>query len=165
MISSISFLDDKFGIAKYSGALTLQTTNGGNKWQEMFLVNINTTRGTNYFFSSIDAASATTAYAILLGDTVYKYTRVISDVREEANEDSHLHPNPATNQISITLDDTYTTTPEIEIIDMLGFSIQVEHNISEREIRINTSILNPGVYFLRIRSGSKVETRKFVVVR
>ena len=88
-------------------------------------------------------------------------------VNEFTEEESFslLSPNPATDQITISLDIAYTSTPEIDIIDMLGFCIKAEYNINDSEITINTSLLDPGIYFLRIRSGGKVETRKFVVVR
>ena len=76
-----------------------------------------------------------------------------------------LHPNPATSQINLTLSDEYISEPQIDIIDNLGFIHEPEYQINNREITINTSSLSSGVYFLRIRSGGQVETKKFVVVK
>ena len=79
--------------------------------------------------------------------------------------DLKLFPNPASSQITLTLSDEYISEPQIDIIDNLGFIHEPKYQINSNEITINTSSLSPGVYFLRIRSGGQVETKKFVVVR
>jgi photosystem II stability/assembly factor-like uncharacterized protein len=165
-IHEIDMYDNKFGIAESNHAFLLITTDGGKNWQENQLVNIDPKSGSSYPISSICAASPTTAYAILQGDTVYKYTRKISDVTAEPNEIEELgiHPNPATSKITLSLGEEFISEPEIEIIDYLGNAYKLEYEINGSEITINTSLLSPGVYFLRVRSGEKVEVRKFVVL-
>jgi WD40 repeat protein len=79
-----------------------------------------------------------------------------------------IHPNPATSQITLSLGEEFVSTPEIDIIDYLGnvkrCTTSSRWSPSEKSITINTSSLSPGVYFLRVRSGEKVEVRKFVVL-
>ena len=160
-ISGLDMYDEKFGIAESNQAMLLITTDGGKNWQENQLLPHKSNIIAVY---DICAASPTTAYAILEGDTVYKYTREISDVNENNNM-TNLHPNPATSQITLSLGEEFISEPEIDIIDYLGNAIKPEYEINGSEITINTSTLPPGVYFLRIRSGGQVETKKFVVVR
>jgi photosystem II stability/assembly factor-like uncharacterized protein len=164
-MSVIDMYNNKFGIAKSNEAFLLITTDGGKNWQENQLVNIDPKSGSSYPISSVCAASPTTAYAILQGDTVYKYTREISNVNEDDYSLANLHPNPATSQITLSIGEGFISKPEIDIIDFLGNAIKPQYEINGSEITINTSSLSPGVYFLRIRSGEKVEVRKFVVVR
>jgi photosystem II stability/assembly factor-like uncharacterized protein len=159
----IDMYDNKFGIAESNEAFLLITTDGGKNWQENQLVNIDPKSGSSYPISSICAASPTTAYAILQGDTVYKYTRKISNVNEDDYYMANLHPNPATSQITLSLGEDFISALEIDIIDYLGNVIR--WTPSDKTITINTSSLSPGVYFLRVRSGERVEVRKFVVVR
>jgi hypothetical protein len=163
-MSGIDMYDENFGIAKSNEAFLLITTDGGKNWQENQLVNIDPKSGSSYPISSICAASPTTAYAILQGDTVYKYTREISDVYDYEQHLSNLHPNPATSHITLSLGEEFISEPEIDIIDYLGKKQTIEYQINSTEITINTSSLSPGVYFLRVRSGEKVEVRKFVVL-
>lgn len=75
------------------------------------------------------------------------------------------HPNPATSHITVSLGEDFISAPEIDIIDYLGNAFKPVYEINGSEITINTSSLSPRVYYLRIRSGSQIETRKFVVVR
>ena len=165
VISGLDMYDENFGIAQSNHAMILITTDGGKNWQENQLTDIDYTTGSSYPFSGISAASATTAYAILQGDTVFKYTSEISDVNEGDYSLANIHPNPATSQITISLVEEFISEPQIDIIDNLGFIHEPEYQINNREITINTSSLSSGVYFLRIRSGGQVETKKFVVVR
>lgn len=97
-------------------------------------------------FLDLEHGSALGAYGTALS------TKAVVSVNNKKSDIFSLNPNPATDYITINLDDAYTSTPEIDIIDMLG-------------ITINTSLLNPGIYFLRIHSGGKAETMKFVVLR
>jgi photosystem II stability/assembly factor-like uncharacterized protein len=168
-ISGLDMYDENYGIAKSNEAFLLITTDGGKNWQENQLVNIDYTTGSSYPISSLCAPSPTTAYAILQGDTVYKYTREISDVYDNEQHLSNLHPNPATSQITLSLGEEFVSEPEIDVVDYLGnvmrWTPSSRWSPSDKSITINTSSLSPGVYFLRVRSGEKVEVRKFVVVR
>ena len=158
-IGSIHFLDRLNGVC-CSRLYVWLTKDGGETWKQIFETkNGNWAKNVRYLSENN-----------ILVQMLMQVTQKLSDF--ETSVDSRfyefttiIHPNPATDHITITLDEAYTATPKIDLIDMLGFSIKAEHNISDREITINTSLLNPGVYFLRIRTGGKVETRKFVVVR
>jgi hypothetical protein len=86
----------------------------------------------------------------------------------ESSESIGIYPNPTTSQITLTLGNEFISYPEIDIIDYLGnvkrYTPSGRWSPSDKSININTSFLSPGVYFLRIRSGEKVEVIKFVVI-
>jgi photosystem II stability/assembly factor-like uncharacterized protein len=88
--------------------------------------------------------------------------------KENNINDYDIFPNPATSQITLSLSEEFISEPEIDIIDYLGNVIRWtpfgRWSPSEKSITINTSSLSPGVYFLRVRSGEKVEVRKYVVI-
>ena len=164
-LRDVYFMNESDGYAIGNFFRLYKTTNGGKDWYRIMSYD------GDYLYGCFQFLEFIKPY-VLIGATYYneriyiwddRPTSVIND--NYSYKKYNLHPNPATDQITITLADVYTSTPEIDIIDMLGFSIKAEHNISEREITINTSLLDPGVYFLRIRSGGEAETRKFVVVR
>ena len=160
----IDFVDSLNGIAVGMQRNILMTTDGGYSWHNEYC----TSKEDKTNFNVFDCVYLTNESALIFTDNtkIYKWTKGTSSVENPFSvREIILHPNPATDHITITLDEAYTTTPEIDIIDILGYSIKTEHNISDREITINTSLLNPGIYFLRIRSGGEAETRKFVVVR
>jgi hypothetical protein len=87
----------------------------------------------------------------------------------ESNKGLEIYPNPASSHITLSLTDEFISAPQIDIIDYLGNVIRWTQSdrwsTSEKSITINTSSLSPGVYFLRVRSGDKVEVKKFVVLR
>ena len=91
-----------------------------------------------------------------------------SCIDDQVNQ-SIIYPNPATSQITLSLGEEFISEIEIDVIDYLGnvmrFPTSARLSPSEKSITINTSPLSPGVYFLRMRSGEKVEVRKFVVYR
>jgi hypothetical protein len=86
----------------------------------------------------------------------------------ESNERLEIYPNPATSHITLSLGEEFISAPEIDIIDYLGNVIRWtpfgRWSPSDKSITINTSSLSPGVYFLRLRCGEKLEVRKFVVI-
>jgi hypothetical protein len=93
---------------------------------------------------------------------------LVSVLTIESNERLEIYPNPATSQITISLGEEFISTPEIDIIDYLGnvmrWTPSARWSPSDKSITINTSSLSPGVYFLRMRSGDRVEVKKFVVI-
>ena len=93
-----------------------------------------------------------------------------SNLPDEDN-DINLYPNPSSNNLNISFNiEPNGKSTSIIIFDQFGREVikQTVLNVLSKgvqNIRINTSLLTPGIYFLRIRSGGSVETRKFVVVR
>ena len=86
------------------------------------------------------------------------------DDNKQQNRTFNLYPNPADNSLNISYEKEVLDVEAI-IINSLGLPQRTKIEYNDRVITINTSSLSPGVYFLRIRSGGQVETKKFVVVR
>jgi len=84
-----------------------------------------------------------------------------------SNKDFSLYPNPVTKNNTLTLDiKTPNLVDEIRVIDLLGsqlryFSIKTEG----QEIKIQTSMLENGFYFLQLLRNKRILlTHKFEVV-
>ena len=84
----------------------------------------------------------------------------------------HLHtpfPNPAQHHITLRYELPEDAEVELRIYDLLGRQIERLDPGSVRkgasEMQVSTSHLAPGSYFLRMRVGAAVETRRFTVVR
>ena len=78
----------------------------------------------------------------------------ISELKQEVTWD--LYPNPTSEILSIK--GLNGTTSEFSVIDLQGKAINVEMI----ENSINVSVLESGVYFLRLIRDGKVEQKKFV---
>lgn len=86
----------------------------------------------------------------------------INEVKKETK--LKLFPNPASTELNIQLNSN-EENKKIEIIDLLGkkvFSQSISGNSFSK--KINTTNLNPGVYFVSVTSNSKpVKTEKIVI--
>jgi hypothetical protein len=108
------------------------------------------------------------AFLLFNEDGVKEIEYETISVNEDNINSFDIHPNPATYQITLSLGEEFISSPEIDIIDYLGNVKRCPTSgrcrTSDKTITINTSSLSPGVYFLRVRSGEKVDVRKFVVI-
>jgi photosystem II stability/assembly factor-like uncharacterized protein len=166
-LQRIEFTDDKNGYAFGEGSILWLTEDGGNTWFRDTSIQF-----VSYSIKTITSPKKGIMYgATQLGGKIFKYNDPEIGVKNKivANNNYNLHPNPATSQITLSLGEEFISEPEIDIIDYLGNVIRWtpsgKWRTSDKSITINTSSLSPGVYFLRVRSGEKVEVRKFVVVR
>ncbi len=82
-----------------------------------------------------------------------------TSTKEVPIEGLSIYPNPASGQkVYIT---TYTNKPKlIEIYNVLGKNI-LSANLTGKEL--NISVLEPGVYIMKIQEGESTATRKLVV--
>jgi len=79
-----------------------------------------------------------------------------------------VYPNPADQFIIIEFNYVENTAALLKIFDMTGkvvFSQFIENPASERQVRINTNHLTPGIYFVELRGGNDVMTRKVSISR
>lgn len=75
----------------------------------------------------------------------------------------NIYPNPATDQITIY--DVRFTIESLEVFDILGKRVlQPQTSNFKPQTVIDVSVLPDGIYFLRIGSGNKTLTQKFVKV-
>ena len=71
-----------------------------------------------------------------------------------------VYPNPANNNITISLSDK---TDYIQIIDMMGRLIFEAKNINDNEFKIDVSKYSKGIYFIRAKTGDIIEKQKLMI--
>ena len=72
-----------------------------------------------------------------------------------------IFPNPAKNKINITL--PKTTNVDVRVFDTQGKLVQFHRNLENiSTININTEMLMPGVYFVRLETTQGDITKKFI---
>ncbi|RZJ69745.1 MAG: T9SS type A sorting domain-containing protein [Flavobacterium sp.] len=85
--------------------------------------------------------------------------RGIAASKSETIDGLNIYPNPVSSgRVFIT--SKSTANKEVEIFDVLGKRI-LKADIAGKEL--NISILNPGVYIIKIKEGDASATRKLIV--
>lgn len=75
-----------------------------------------------------------------------------------------IFPNPASNTIQISLQNTNEIIETLKIKDVLGKNILIELNSSSNQQIINVSDLAKGVYFVEISTKSKLKFTKRLII-
>ncbi len=90
-------------------------------------------------------------------------------VEEQAIEQSmdklKVHPNPATDQLTLEFSLEQKSTVIIEIFDLSGRKVsEISNNLNEGVQRIDYNVngYSSGVYYIRVQAGHRVETIKWV---
>jgi len=88
-----------------------------------------------------------------------------STTDEELDHEINLFPNPAKDFVNISFGDLNLSQARIIITDIQGRQIRTieKENLTSDEIRVNTSDLSQGIYFVRINSGQYQYTAKMIV--
>ena len=73
-----------------------------------------------------------------------------------------VFPNPATNKISFSLNETNNKTLNIIITNILGETVFNNTLNYQKEIEIPVTDLKSGIYFIKIQSGNNTYAGKFV---
>lgn len=90
-------------------------------------------------------------------DYVRVYQNLLDTNELDINQIS-IYPNPSSNYLNI---ESKTSIDHLEIFNSMGqLVLKVNHNKNQI---VNIGNLNNGVYFLKIYSGNKTGTKKFVV--
>jgi len=83
-------------------------------------------------------------------------------VKEQASTiDLKIYPNPVSSTLNISLKEVLATAT-IEIIDIVGKQQVLQHETNVTKIVINVNDLQAGIYFVKITTGEKSITKKFV---
>ena len=93
---------------------------------------------------------------------------LLSSSLEDTNQSLILYPNPVQSQLTIKLNSADKGSVPAQIIDINGrivksFIVDKMDHIIEQEVNVNE--LNPGVYYLRIKTSEKLINTPFKVVR
>ncbi|MCW5908452.1 MAG: T9SS type A sorting domain-containing protein [Chitinophagales bacterium] len=81
----------------------------------------------------------------------------------EHNERLFIYPNPAKDFVVCRIETGSITDTKVEVVNMLGQTVELDIRFAEKEIRINTQALQRGVYFVRIKTGKHFYSGKFIV--
>ena len=84
-------------------------------------------------------------------------------VGEMQNNTLSVYPNPAVNETFVTLEEAGMTT--ISVYDLQGrmVSTMIVDVMEGEQVRLNTEMLNSGVYFVRVNNDGALHTAKLVV--
>nr|NQU90403.1 T9SS type A sorting domain-containing protein [Bacteroidota bacterium] len=72
-----------------------------------------------------------------------------------------IYPNPASEEITIKLNNSYTGVVGVKIIDSKG-QVLVEKNFTNKT-NLNVSTFSGGVYYVKINNEHLNEVRKIVI--
>lgn len=90
-------------------------------------------------------------------------------VNEEfADAFQSLSPNPANNYTYLTLNQNTTVIVNISVIDFYGtIKLSEVRNLAEgiSSIKLNTEVLENGMYFVRVERNNQYETSKLIINR
>ncbi len=74
-----------------------------------------------------------------------------------------VFPNPAGDYMECDLSGRDLSHPQLQLYNMLGEDVQLSYTVNTKSIRINTSALPKGLYFVRLQSGGKSYTGKILI--
>lgn len=75
-----------------------------------------------------------------------------------------MYPNPAKNQVTISLDNTNEVIANVNIIDMLGKQVIRLNKVNEVTKSIDLSNLNSGIYFIEIETQNKLVVKRKLII-
>jgi hypothetical protein len=81
---------------------------------------------------------------------------------------SDPYPNPASNQVSLTLNAGKPGDALVEVFDLQGrkvLSSSKRLNANSNQIKLSTSNLENGIYFIRMQVDEQFSQQKFIVSR
>ena len=86
------------------------------------------------------------------------------------DENIRIYPNPFTSELNIQLDDSFSNSTEITILDINGRLIQRIANISSQIVKWNGDNIDgikakPGIFFIRINSDSGTVLKKVTLLK
>ncbi len=90
-------------------------------------------------------------------------SEITSNVKEIANKSEfQIYPNPAKESIYIKWEDQTAEIVSYKILDVKG-RVKLEGQFENQQSLINVQSLSEGLYFLQLRNGREVVSKKFLV--
>jgi photosystem II stability/assembly factor-like uncharacterized protein len=158
-LNGISFYQN-IGYAVGDEGVIIKTIDYGNTWTTQV-------SGTSIDLLSVCLTSSTTAYVSGVNGTILKTTNGgitgISSLNNAKNN-IHIFPNPATEVISITLENVEYPDLTLIIYNAIGESVKSEKLIPNQQ-QINVGDLSNGVYIVEIKSKEWTGKQKMIIQR
>lgn len=92
-----------------------------------------------------------------------KYYLLTGSVYEANSLNATMRPNPAVDQVLITVDQRGEYV--VEVFNLNGQCVLTQTTTAENEIRLNVEILAEGIYTLRIRNSALIYRGKLVIAK
>ncbi len=73
-----------------------------------------------------------------------------------------LYPNPTTNSMTISVSKAAEAPNSYSIYNTIGQQIASQKITSDSDLRVNTSALSTGVYFIKLSKGTSTKTLRFI---
>jgi len=106
-----------------------------------------------------------------VGDHTYlstlKVKSILSSVIKNANATDNkfrIFPNPANEQIEISINSNSNQSLLIELYDVYGKKIEINQRIIQNSKRLDISHLETGSYILQLIEGETIQFQKFLVL-
>lgn len=132
-------------------------------WEYVDLTTLGSVDSISFELNSSDVGGFgmnTPAYFCL--DEIW-YTPDVIGLKENERKNISLYPNPAQNEINLSLSSTITIIGICSIVDLTGTEVlSTEIQPGTSSLRLGVKGLDKGVYFVRINTGNEVITKKFI---
>lgn len=120
----------------------------------------NSLSGLRYTFADVQPLAGLNYYRLKQvdfdGSVSYSEIKTISWL---SSTDVLLYPNPAEEHFTVIAP---TRIENIEVSDVVGHVVLLQHNLSSQELKIDLNSLPGGIYLVRIRTGSETVVKSFL---
>ncbi len=107
----------------------------------------------------------TVGTVFMIDDLAFTTTTAIKEAQIE--NDFVLYPNPSFGELNISINTPISNDIEISLKDISGRNIRTfskdELSISQNDISLKINEYEPGIYFLEMKSNSKVLSKKIIL--
>jgi hypothetical protein len=158
-IQSIHFPCADTGYAVTDGGGILLTNDQGNTWTA-------DTSGTWNGLNSVFFTTGTTGYTVGYQGTILKKGIDIINSSDGARVPGNLckvYPNPSNGEITIEVNSNPAGKSILTLFNNLGEKRYSEVIRLKNPHVVNVKNLNPGVYYLQIQFGERMETKKIII--
>jgi hypothetical protein len=97
----------------------------------------------------------------LSGQEIKSLYNIVSEVRPLERQQVKVYPNPATGYVMVDFQGKEVS--DVQLVDMNGRILRVTDTKSASELRMDVGGVSPGVYLLKLNSGSHTEYVKLVI--
>jgi len=157
-LNSVAFYQN-IGFAVGNSGLILKTTDYGSTWTPQY-------SGTSNDLLSVFIVNGTTAYIGGVDGTILKTTNGGVGINEPSVGENvvRIYPNPATNIITINIENSINDASTLYIYNALGDLVKIE-NIKQNQPQFNIADLCNGIYMVIVKSQEFTVNQKLLIQR
>jgi hypothetical protein len=117
----------------------------------------------NFLISEATKTYDADGITILYGDSTYYYFRTVMGINDPTSKDKNISifPNPSTGSFTLS---ALSSINYIEVYDLNGDCIWSDYDLKRQTSKsIDLSASAKGIYFLKVKSGGVMHSRKIVI--